>query len=380
VEEETPYVKFAGYIGKPKLGKKTRGEQFLFVNRRFIRSPYLYHAVKSAYEEILPEDHFPFFVIFLEIHADKIDVNVHPTKQEIKFEDDRIIYNYLRVACRHALGKYSVTPSLNFEQEVGIERANSSSGGNVTSFHSETDHKTEQENIRKWASLLESIDGFSLQREEESPVEKKNESLFHPDGFPEEDFVQTEPVQLWHRYILLPGLSEMILVDQRAAHERVLFQHMMHQFESQSPAIQKLLWPETIQPTATDSEIIRELLPHLQQLGFDISEFGHGSYIIHGIPALMTDVISPQHAIEEVVQRFTTDQQLSGSKPLERIAASLASGLSRRRGELMSTEEMKSLVTDLMASSNPYTSPTGRKTFITFGKEEIFRRFQSSSL
>ncbi len=123
VEEETNYVNFSGYIGKPKLGKKSRGEQFLFVNRRFIRSSYLQHAVKSAYEDILPADQFPFYVLFLDINADKIDVNVHPTKQEIKFEDERIIYNYLRVACRHALGKYSITPSLDFEQEVGINRS-----------------------------------------------------------------------------------------------------------------------------------------------------------------------------------------------------------------------------------------------------------------
>jgi DNA mismatch repair protein MutL len=109
VEEETNYVNFIGYIGKPKLAKKSRGEQFLFVNRRYIRSSYLHHAVKSAFEDILPVDQYPFFVIFLEINRDKIDVNVHPTKQEIKFEDERIILHYMRVACRHALGKYSIT-------------------------------------------------------------------------------------------------------------------------------------------------------------------------------------------------------------------------------------------------------------------------------
>jgi DNA mismatch repair protein MutL len=381
VEEETNYVNFNGYIGKPKLAKKSRGEQFLFVNRRYIRSPYLQHAVKSAYEDILPEDQYPFFVLFLSIHADKIDVNVHPTKQEIKFEDERIIYNYLRVACRHALGKYSITPSLDFEQETALNRASGDSS-RAASGHSEMsgpekDRHQEKENIKKWETLLQSIEGFSIhQGEDQDDGPKENPVL--QEMTPQ----QTDPAdiplsQLWNRYILVPGLSDLLIVDQRAAHERVIYESMLRDLTNQNPAVQKLLWPETIQSHAAEAALLKEILPHLQYLGFDMEEFGHDSFIIHGIPAVMTDLISPQLAIEDILHRYKDDQQLISMKPVERIAAVMAFNLSRKRGEIMTTEEMQHLLSQLMATENPYTSPSGRKTFITFGKEEIFRRFQS---
>ena len=382
VEEDTNYVNFAGYIGKPKLGKKSRGEQFLFVNRRYIRSAYLQHGVKSAYEDILPADQYPFFVLFLDINADRIDVNVHPTKQEIKFEDERIIYNYLRVACRHALGKYSITPSLDFEQEGAISRpsGDATSGSSHSSGLSgmERDRFQEKENIKKWGALLESIEGFSIEKSDDPVETPKAANPLLDDSDQDLDlFTAATPVQLWQRYIIVPGLSNMLVIDQRAAHERVLFESMMKDLAAHNPAVQKLLWPETIQSSTADAVLLRELLPHLQYLGFDIAEFGHDTFIIHGIPAVMTDLISPQQAIDDILDRFKEGHQMMEMKPVEKVAFALSTNLSRRRGEIMTTEEMQSLIEQLMASDNPYNSPSGRKTFITFGREEIFRRFQS---
>ncbi len=382
VEENTNYVNFSGYIGKPKLGKKSRGEQFLFVNRRYIRSAYLHHAVKSAFEDIIPADQYPFFILFLDINTDKIDVNVHPTKQEIKFEDERIIYNYLRVACRHALGKYSITPTLDFEQETAIDRASgerpnqSSSTSGMTRL--EQDRHQEKENIKKWGALLESIEGFSLEKgDEPSEAPGVYGPLFQDSETGVEMLSQSSPVQLWQRYILLPGLSDLVIIDQRAAHERVIFESMMKDLAIQSPAIQKLLWPETIQSHVSDTVLLKELLPHLQYLGFDIAEFGHGSFIVHGIPAIITDLISPQQAIDDILDRFKAGHEMIEMKPVEKIAFALASNLSRRRGDTMTPEEMQRLVEQLMASENPYTSPSGRKTFISIPKDEMFKRFQS---
>ncbi len=169
----------------------------------------------------------------------------------------------------------------------------------------------------------------------------------------------------------------MLVIDQRAAHERVLFESMMKDLAAHNPAVQKLLWPETIQSSTADAAVLRELLPHLQYLGFDIAEFGHDTFIIHGIPAVMTDLISPQQAIDDILDRFKEGHQMMEMKPVEKVAFALSTNLSRRRGEIMTTEEMQSLIEQLMASDNPYASPSGRKTFITFGREEIFRRFQS---
>lgn len=382
VEEDTNYVNFAGYIGKPKLGKKSRGEQFIFVNRRYIRSPYLQHAVKTAYEDILPADQHPFYVLFLEINADRIDINVHPTKQEIKFEDERLIYNYLRVACRHALGKYSITPSLDFDQEVGLNRATGDSPTRTepqgSNHHIERDRHQEKENIKKWGALLESIEGFSITKaDEQSTLESDSTSTREATVQIAEALDDMVPVQLWQRYIVVTGLANMLVVDQRAAHERILYESLMHNLDAPTQAVQKLLWPETIQSNATDAAVLNEILPHLQQLGFDMASFGHETFIIHGIPALMTDLVSPQQAIEEILDRYKEGHEKVGRKPMEKIATALASNLSRRRGEIMTTEEMRTLIEQLLAAENPYTSPSGRKTFITFGKEEILRRFQS---
>ncbi len=383
VEEDTNYVNIAGYVGKPKLGKKSRGEQFIFVNRRFIRSPYLQHAVKNAFEDILPPDQHPFYVLFLEIDAEKIDVNVHPTKQEIKFEDERIIYNYLRVACRHALGKYSIMPSLDFDQEVGLDRSSSATTGHRDSSGAEfssqqRDQHQEKENIKKWGALLQSIEGFSIEKTEDQTSFISDEKQPAAHQFEASDpLAGIVPMQLWQRYIVVTGLADMLVIDQRAAHERVLFESLMSDLEAEKAATQKLLWPETIQSNTADAAILKELIPSLQQLGFDIAEFGHEAFIVHGMPAVMTDLTTPAQAIDEILDRFKEGHQKIEMKPVEKIAFALASNLSRRRGEIMTTEEMQTLISRLMASENPYTSPSGRKTFITFGKEEILKRFQS---
>lgn len=382
VEEETNYVNFAGYIGKPKLGRKSRGDQYIFVNRRYIRSPYLQHAVKNAFEDILPPDQHPFYVLFLEIDSEKIDVNVHPTKQEIKFEDERIIYNYLRVACRHALGKYSIMPSLDFEQEVGLNRTSGEGFKNESAASGfspqQRDLHQERQNIKKWGALLESIEGFSIDKSEEAKGEE--ESIVAPTETlteKQDPLAHMVPVQLWQRYIIVTGLADMLVIDQRAAHERVLFESLMRDLEAEKASTQKLLWPETIQCSKADAAILKDLVPALQLLGFDIAEFGHEAFIVHGIPAVMTDLTTPEQAIEEILDRFKEGHQKVEMKPVEKIAMTLATNLSRKRGEVMTAEEMQTLINQLLSSENPYTSPSGRKTFITFGKEEILKRFQS---
>jgi len=376
VEEETNYVNFAGYVGKPKLGKKSRGEQFLFVNRRFIRSPYLHHAVKAAYEDILPADQHPFYVLFLEIDPMRIDVNVHPTKQEIKFEDERVIYNYLRVAARHALGKYSILPTLDFEQEVSIERASGGHAGGAALAPGGGWQQQERANLEKWRSLLDSLEGFSLQQAPEDTGTGSPALLETPPPDPVASPL-SPPTQLWHRYIVFHGLTELYVIDQRAAHERVLFERMTRQLAFQPPSTQKLLWPETLNCTPAEYPLYQELMPHLRTLGFDIEEFGHDTFIIHGVPALTTGLIAPLEALEEIRDQFAGSQQQSTPRSLDRIAAAFALSLSRRRGETMTTQEMQALVEQLLESDNPYASPSGRKTFITFSQEDIFRRFQA---
>ena len=224
--------------------------------------------------------------------------------------------------------------------------------------------------------MLQSIDGFKLDKTDEyAGTPDPLNPLFRELDFPDQTTIS--PIQLWQRYILLPGVSELLIIDQRAAHERIIYESMMKDLALHNPAVQKLLWPETIQCNASDAVLLQELLPDLQYLGFDIAAFGHGSYIIHGVPAIITDLIAPQQAIDDILDRFKTGREEIQMKPVERIASSLAFNLSRKRGDTLSSEEMQKLIERLMACENPYSSPSGRKTFITVGKEEMFRRFQS---
>ena len=239
-------------------------------------------------------------------------------------------------------------------------------------------HPEEKENIRKWESLLESIEGFSLEHNDEQKQVSPGQTHFFGDGDEAHNhYSQVEPIQLWERYILIPGTDRLLVIDQRAAHERVLYESILKDLAQQTPVIQKLLWPETLQFQRVDAALIKELLPHLQYLGFDMAEFGHDTYIIHGIPAIMTDLVSPQQAIDDILDRFKEGHLLEEMKPIEKIALALASSLSRKRGEHMTQEEMQVLIERLMTSENPYRSPGGKKTFVTFDREEIFRRFQS---
>ena len=174
VSEETDALKLEGFIGKPEFSKKTRGEQFFFVNNRFIRSAYLNHAIVTAYEQLLPTNHYPLYIIFIEIDPARIDINVHPTKQEIKFEDERLVYNYLKVSVRHALGQYSITPTLDFDLEPGLSGINNNSTPQTSSYTPDTIESSSNTSPRLSSKRGETFESFTSNRNNPTPLESSN--------------------------------------------------------------------------------------------------------------------------------------------------------------------------------------------------------------
>jgi DNA mismatch repair protein MutL len=397
-EQETDILHITGFVGKPDYFKKGRGEQLFFVNKRFIRSNYLHHAVMGAYEDLLPADTYPLYVLFLDIDPASIDINVHPTKQEIKFDDERLVYNFLKVAVRHALGSHNVTPTLDFEQEPAFQHRlmpspqmrperEADSVGSYRPARSEPgeDAARHASNLENWQKLYEGLQLFG----EKSGTENSDETLGSLPTFEKRPGVeilemdddtesfskgQREPYQIHNQYIVSHLKSGFLLIDQQAASERILYERYLSALENQPIATQKALFPKTIELSAADAALLRDILEEVNYLGFEISEFGGNTFAIHGSPAELRGGISEEMLLEKVLAQYKGNLELQlGTR--DNLARSMARNAALRRGQSLTPQEMQDLVDRLFACSVPYNSPSGRKCFIQFDLEELQKQF-----
>ncbi len=402
VSEETDIIKLKGFVGKPEFSKKTRGEQLFYVNNRFIKSAYLNHAVMGAYEDLLQKDAYPLYVIFVDIDPSKIDINVHPTKQEIKFEDEKLIYNYLKVSIRHALGQYSITPTLDFEQETSfnpyatqatpsglgnapqtnLEKITIPSKGNPSFSPSE---KRQKNNLGNWEKLyngLQTIDeSTELENNENSSPEKSMtiESEWSQKGELDDSVgsfskQSRAPYQIHASYIVSQIKSGFLLIDQQAAHERILYEKYLEKFQSENPATQKTLFPQNINFAPADAALLKGILPQINQLGFDVQEFGNDSFVVHGLPNDLPEDTNAQKTIEILLEQYKLDLDVELDTK-ERIAKSMAHAAAIKRGQTLSPTEMQELIDQLFACSVPYKNVRGRNCFITYELDELEKRF-----
>lgn len=369
VSEETDYVSISGFAGKPESARKTRGDQFLFVNHRFIKSPYLHHAVRAAYEQMIPEDAHPLYVLHLEVDPARIDINVHPTKQEIKFEDERLIYNYLRVSIRHALGKYSVTPSLDFDQETafsgisGTERTTSTELPNAGRIPA-----SDPENKRNWQLLYEGLS--------QSPTTPASQSVLLPDAEATERPSSPDTLQIHGIFIVAQIQSGLLVVDQQAAHQRVLYERYLYAIQHESAGTQKILFPETVELNPVETRVFSAILPDVNKMGFDVQEFGGETFVIHGIPELLKDQ-NPAEVLHRMIAQYA-DETGDSLGIQERIAKAMSLSSALKHGVNMTAQERLHLVESLFACENPYTSPSGRRCFVVFTPEELLSRLSKT--
>jgi DNA mismatch repair protein MutL len=400
VSEETDILKINGFVGKPEFAKKTRGEQFFFVNNRFIKSGYLNHSIMGAYEEVLQKDTFPFYVIFIDIEPSLIDINVHPTKQEIKFEDERLVYNYLKVSVRHALGQYSVMPTIDFNQEINFsnfglntprakdfefdsdtkpKRTSSLNPEKTALFPSEAEAIRHRNNNINWEKLYEGLDDFEIKKEDQRTEPFTIESEWTAQGTlddTEKNFTKKrkEPYQIHNTYIVSQIKSGFLLIDQQTAHERILYERFLKSLENQEILTQKSLFPKTINLSISDAEVLKPILPEINLLGFDVQEFGQETFVVHGIPAVLKH-LDEQAAIENIIEQYKNGVELNANVH-ENVARSLAISSSIRRGQRLEVSEMQHLIDELFACEIPFKGIKGQSCFVTYDLDDLENRFK----
>lgn len=399
IEEDTDIVKISGFIGKPEFAKKTRGEQFFFVNDRFIKNGYLNHAISQAMDDLLPPNGFPTYFILLEVDPAEVDINIHPTKTEIKFGDEKSIYAILRAASKQSLNKYSVAPTLDFDQETSFNAPAFKSDGMMRqpevkvdrSFNPFQDESTQQKD-KNWSSgnsfkNSESRSNFEWNNIYDDPKELKNENfddLFGEIEFEEDKEQQTQLVdqngdefnffkQIYNRFILTLKNGTLICIDQKRAHERVLYEYFLTAMETQKINTQQLLFPESMSLQASDAELLRGILPELQQMGIDINEFGKTDFVVNGLPADLHE-LNPTQLIEQLLEQFKLNTDEVKVDKRDSLAKNLSRNISIKRGQKLEIEEIKSLIQQLFLCESPLVSPSGRSTFFNFSPEEIINK------
>lgn len=380
VEESTSVINITGFIGKPDFAKKTRGEQYFFVNNRYIKSPYLNHAIVNAFEDLIPSSAYPLYVLMLDIDPARIDINVHPTKQEIKFEDERIIYAYLRSAVKRALGHHSLTPTLDFEREPGItdflkSRKPSDSGyaGQASPggpFQATQTAKPTQKETQAWQELY----AISRNKDKQTITLQSNWDKPEPGLAIEMENTQVVPYQLHKRLIISPIKSGMIIIDQQAAHERVLYERFMAAFGDKPIASQQQLFPKKLELNTADFELLKDLHTEINRMGFDIQAFGGNDFVVHGIPVDITEM-NIQEVIEGILEQFKQHNESMADTPRNNLARALASQACIKTGQGLSAKEMIALMDELFACQEFYKAPNGRQTFISISLDELRSQF-----
>lgn len=387
-QEATSSLKLHGYIGKPTQAKKTRGEQFFFVNQRFIKSPYLHHAVTRAFEGLLPQGAFPFYVLFIDIDPQRIDVNVHPTKTEIKFDDEKMVYAILTAAIKKALAVHHVTPSIDFEQNINFDpfslnttiaapvSTHSSGGSGKFSEKRYTQFKTAgppKQGPQNWEALFKHLDQTP---EVAQPLATTTLQL--SSAHDASDVGRgTLKVQLHKRYILTQVKSGILLIDQQAAHERVLYEQYLQPLQSQQArSSQQLLFPVHVALDSTDLALIQEHNQDLQALGFVLESFGKNSLVITGCP---TEAVKQdqKQLLEELIEQFKWHQKELMLPPQENLARSLAKRACIQPGRTLQRAEIDALVDQLFACQNPNYTPDGRPTCLMLTLEDISKMLQA---
>ncbi|MES2395928.1 MAG: DNA mismatch repair endonuclease MutL [Bacteroidota bacterium] len=391
VEEDTSIVKIKGFVIKPEFAKKTRGEQFFFLNKRFIKNTYLHHAVQSAFEELLPKDSFASYFLLLDVDPKTIDINIHPTKTEVKFEDEKTVYAFLRSAIKKSLGQFNIAPSIDFNQEThlynmplkpidGIIRQptikvdptfNPFKTDAQSSF---TDSDRELSKRSNWEKMysrhVDDQPGFEIKKEDEiqQTVNSDWDNQFHESN-------KKLTYQLHNKYVLSHIKTGFMVIDQQGAHERILYERVLETFEKHKSSTQQELFPKTIELNATDFALVKELQIEIKEIGFDIREFGKNTYVIHGVPADTVNYDSSA-LLEGLIENYKQNLQELKSNKRENLARSMARNMSIKSGKALTQEEMNNLIDELFACKMPYSTPSGKPTISTFSIDELDKRFK----
>jgi len=384
ISETTDVVKITGYVGKPENAKKRRGDQYFFVNDRFIKSPYLNHSVVEAYRDLIAQDCYPTYYLFLEINPQFIDINIHPTKTEIKFQDEKIVYSLLHSAVKRALGKANVAPSLDFNSEMSfeIDYTKHVSQPSVTvnpnynpfktsaenTYRQPKDTVLEKHNKENWQSLYESYTNPNIEsdRKEIFEIEKsvEQQKLFSENSF-------QKKIQVYNKYIVYPHQNGLLLIDQQRAHEQILYEYYKSiKNQNSIKASQQSLFPVTLEVTPNDFKLIESLNSHFKILGFELEAFGKNTLLIRGTPAELIDV-NILEMIESILESYKLNIFDSKMDPFENLCRSLAKSASIKYGKQLEDEEMTIMLEGLFKCESPWYGTNGKSIMMEISKTEI---------
>ncbi len=426
VHEETSYLTIRGFVGKPETARKTRGDQYLFANNRFIKSAYLNHAITGAFSDLIPKDSFPGYVLFLDLDPAEIDINVHPTKQEIKFTDEKIVYAFVQAAIKHALAQFSIAPSLDFTLDPEIQsleaiqkplteekKSQAAASSLYQSFTQKGQaHLIETNSYKPWKEMQKQDEeirqalgtgsstgaGFTAKSADtvggvgcKSELAKLKEQFLAPsEKTPlldlehehrpisrEQRFTwlsDTPLMQLHYTYIVAISNQGYMLVHQQYAHERVVYEQLQKAIFGKPIATQQSLFPLTFSLQHADAVMLSELLPEMQQLGYMIAPFGQNSFVVQGTPADV-EIGNEQKAIEQILEQykhFSADVKFSKR---EKLIRSLAWQQSIKPGKSLSEKEMRGLLEQLFMCTIPNATPGGKPTYVSYKLNDLEKIF-----
>lgn len=366
IKEETDLVKLSGFGVKPEHCKKSREEQFFFLNKRYFKSGYLHHAVKGAYEGLLGPGEHPSYFIFLEMNPNLVDVNVHPTKQEIKFQDERAIYNIIRVTVRHGLGKNQLTPTIDFESERGAMDLSASprpfpdyhSGGGFSS-----PKKGDSQSADNWNQIFEGV--------RKEMTESDNPKQLNISGDKESESIG-KFFQIHNRYVAVQSSIGLAIIDQQRAHEQILYREFLHFLESEGGSSQSLIFPHTVELAASDVPLLKEILPRLQKTGLQVEHFGGNSFVIHGTPSVWSRTVDPEVLLGDILEYYRTSGDIKDFE--KRLAKSMSLSLRFPAAKKLSESEMEILI-DRVFNQIPDTDMTHKSAVVWLDDESLNKLF-----
>ena len=381
IQEQTDILTIEGFVAKPEFSKRKRGEQFFFVNDRFIKSSYLNHAVVNAFDGLLEQGSHPSYFLYLKVPANTIDINIHPTKTEIKFDNEKALYAMLRATVKHSLGQYNVAPLLDFNRDANLD----------TPYHLNTNRKSTKTpqisvdpDFNPFKELEQKEITFPYRREKQTESweslytsvaitdEQKQEELFEN----QQEIKTQKTFQIQRKYLLSSIKSGVVLINQSLAHQRILYEQFLESITVKEANSQQLLFPVKISFSSAEIEMIYTIKTELENAGFSFDEFTKDSVIIKGIPVSVTES-KITIILEELLNDINLEVPDASFSHFDVMAKSFARTLSIKTGTLLSEKEQESLVNNLFSCKEPTVSPFGKATFKTLTLNEIDSLFNS---
>ncbi|HEY9167866.1 MAG TPA: DNA mismatch repair endonuclease MutL [Lutibacter sp.] len=381
IHEVTDLVEIKGFVTKPEFAKRKRDEQFFFVNDRFIKNAYLNHAVSSAFENLLSGGHYPTYFLYLTVPTSSIDINIHPTKTEIKFDDEKTLYAILRSAVKHSLGQYNVGPILDFDRDATLDipynlKDKNSPNPRVTVNPDFNPFKSEEqksihfpyhrERNMEWESLYNGLDSTGIDLKSETA----DTSLFS------EEKTNSKTYQVHKKYIVSSIKSGIVYISQQLAHQRILYEEFLGNLTIKDAMSQQLLFPLELSFNTYDITLIKEIKNELESIGFLFGEISKDTLVVMGIPV---NIIESQIniIIENLLEDIKNDIPNTSFSQVDSMAKSLSKSLAIKTGTKLDLKEQEDIVNKLFLCKQPDSSPFGKRTFITVNIDEIDKKFNN---